>query len=187
MAGKDREGAHAHEPAVGNRWWVDIGGGDKMRAKRPPGPVGSRLFRAGKGFEQERARERLTDNNLKLVVQAQPVPGQWAYIQLGEEAFPQRELERIKKAVRLPAYARGVIVDCGLLLRLLVTGTPSGERLLDLTLGEVPSFDCWIGDDWVREELFEDAESAIAAFRGFIKDYLSPESITRYESIVPRA
>jgi hypothetical protein len=180
MADKDRGGSHMHEPEVGNRWWVDIGGADKMRSKRPPGPVGSRLFRAAKGFEQERARDRLTDNNLKLVVQAQPVPGEWSYVQLGEDSFPRRELERIKNAIRLPAYARGVIVDCGLLLRLLVTGTPPGERLLDLTLGEVPSFDCWIGDDWVREELFRDAEKAIAA-------YLSPDSITQYESIVPRA
>lgn len=187
MGNRQRGEAQTTEPAVSNRWWVDIGGNEKKRSTRPPGPIGSRLFRAAEGFEQERARDQLTDNNLKILGQANPAEGEWVRVQLGDSAFPQRELERIRKAVTLPAYARGVIVDCGLLVRLLVTGTPPGERLLELTLGEIPSFDCWVGDDWVREELFDDAERALAAMRRFIVQYLSPESIALHESIAPRA
>ena len=44
----------------------------------------------------------------------------------------------------------------------------------------VPSFDCWIEGEWVREELFGSREEAIKAFRSLIVTYLSPEAIARY-------
>jgi len=96
-------------------------------------------------------------------------------------------LERIKKLVPLPPYARAVIVDCGRSLRLLVTGTPLGERTLELTLGESPSFDCWVRNEWVREALFDDADKALKALQRFMRDYLSPEGIARAEAIAARA
>ncbi len=177
----------SQEPAVSNRWWVDLGGTEKVKVKRPPGPAGSRFFEAGRDFEQERAQERLTDNNLKLLRSAEPPEGGWGYVQLAETTYPARELERIKKLVALPVYARGVVVDCGRSVRLLVTGTPPGERLLELTLGETPSFDCWVHQEWVREALFEDADKALKAFRRLIEQYLSPEGIARAEAVAARA
>ena len=101
-------------------------------------------------FEQERARERLTDNNLKLLIAADPPEGGWSSVRLAETSYPERELERIKKLVNLPPYARGVIVDCGRSIRILVTGTPVGDRLLEMALGEAPSFDCWVHQEWVQ-------------------------------------
>ena len=187
MAKKAPPEKSSQEPTVNNRWWVDLGGTEKVRAKRPPGPVGSRFFQAAHDFDQERARERLTDNNLKLLRENDLPEGGWGYVRLAETAYPERELERIKKLVGLPAYARGLIVDCGRSVRLLVTATPVGERLLELALGEAPSFDCWVHHDWVREALFEDADKALKAFRGFIKQYLSPEGIAHSEAIAARA
>jgi hypothetical protein len=184
MAKKSEESAG---PTVSNRWWVDLGGSEKVKSKRPPGPAGSQFFQVAHDFEQERARERLTDNNLKLLHAADPPEGGWGYARLAETTYPERELERIKNLVGLPAYARGVIVDCGRSVRLLVTGTPVGERLLELTLGEAPSFDCWVHNEWVREALFEDADKAIRALRGFIREYLSPDGIARAEAIAARA
>jgi hypothetical protein len=174
-------------PTVANRWWVDLGGTEKVKAKRPPGPAGSKFFQIALDFEQERARERLTDNNLKVLAAADPPKGAWSYVLFGETAYPERELERIKRLVGLPRYARGVIVDCGRSVRLLVTGTPVGERLLDLTLGEAPSLDCWINQEWVRETVFDEADQALRAFRRVVQEYLSPESIMQYEAIRPRA
>jgi hypothetical protein len=187
MARKAGEEKSAHRPTVANRWWVDLGNAEKVQVKRPPGPAGSQLFQVGSGFEQDTAREHLTDHNLKLLQAADPPEGGWGYVRLSETAYPERELDRIKKLVPLPPYARGVIVDCGRSLRLLVTGTPIGERTLELTLGDSPSFDCWVRNDWVREALFDDADKALKALRNFMRDYLSPEGIAHAEAISARA
>lgn len=181
------ENKAAQGPTVANRWWVDLGGIDKIPVKRAAGPAGSQFFQVAHDFEQERARERLTDNNLKLLALADPPEGGWGYVRLAETNYPERELERVKGLVALPPYARGVIVDCGRSIRLLITGTPVGERLLELALGEAPSFDCWVYNEWVREAVFEDAEAAIRALRRFVKEYLSPEGIAHAEAIAARA
>jgi len=171
-----------------DKWWVDKTGVDKApEAKRVEGPAGSKFFEVGRDFDQEAARERLTEDNLKLIETTNPPEGGWSYTRLAETAYPERELERIKKLVPLPAYARGVIVDCGRSVRLLVTGTPAGERLLELTLAEEPSFDCWIRQDWVREAVFKDAERALSALRAYIEEYLSPEGVARRDASTPRA
>ena len=175
-------------PTVSNRWWVDLGGTEKVRAPKPIAPpVGSRFFKAGEGFEQDRARDRLTDNNMKLLRSADPQPGAWAYVSLADTKCSERHVERIKKIVSLPGYARGVVVDCGRAVRLLVTGTPVGDRLLELTLGGAPSFDCWVHHEWVREIVFDNPEKAMRAFRGLVKEYLSPDAIARADAASARA
>jgi hypothetical protein len=172
-------------PAVKDRWWVETGDKKKERAApvAPAAPVGSKFYRSGIGFDQETARSRLTDLNLKLLMQANPPEGGWGYVQLAETSFSERERERIKEQVGLPAYARGVMVDCGRSVRVLVTGTPIGQRILDLTLGDNPSFDCWVDGEWVRERLFRDQRSAIGALRRYMRDYLSPEGIATSEAL----
>lgn len=78
------------------------------------------------------------------------------------------------------------MVDCGRVLRLLVTGTPLGDRILDLTLSEPPSFDAWIGTDWVRERAFRDRKSALGGLRRYIAEFLSPEGIAAWEAMRAR-
>ena len=92
-----------------NRWWVDSSA--KERAKPQPAPAavaGAKFFRAAQGFAQEPARDRLTDNNLKIVRQASPPEGEWVYVKLGDSAFSEKERERIKREVALPPYARAL-------------------------------------------------------------------------------
>ncbi len=173
-------------PAVRDRWWVDTG--DKQRERAPASaaprpPVGSRFYRSGVGFDQEIARTRLTDLNLKLLQEANPAPGEWGYVRLAEKPHREQNRLRILDQVKLPPYARGVVVDCGRTLRLLVTGAPLGQRLLDLTLGEPPSFDAWIDGDWVRERVFRDQRSALGALRRYIPEFLSPEGIAAWEAM----
>ena len=187
MARRSAEEKAPQGPTVTNRWWVDVGTKDRIKTTRPPGPAGSQFFTVAHDFEQERARERLTDNNLKILLAADPPEGGWSYVRLAETSYPERELEQIKRLVNIPPYARGVIVDCGMSIRLLLTGTPIGDRLLELALGEAPSFDCWVHHEWVREALFEDGDKALRALQRFIRQYLSPEGIARHEAIVARA
>ena len=173
-------------PAVKDRWWVETGDKKRERAAPaavPPPPVGSKFYRSGIGFNQETARSRLTDLNLKLLMQANPPEGGWGYVQLAETTFPERERERIKEQIAVPPYARAVLVDCGRSVRVLFTGTPIGQRVLDLTLGDNPSFDCWIDGEWVRERLFRDARGALGALRRYVREYLSPEGIATWESL----
>jgi hypothetical protein len=173
-------------PAVKDRWWVETGDKKKERPAPvvvPAAPVGSKFYRSGIGFEQETARSRLTDLNLKLLMQANPPEGGWGYVQLAETTFSESQRERIKEQIGMPSYARGVLVDCGRSVRVLLTGTPIGQRILDLTLGDNPSFDCWVDGEWVRERLFRDQRSAIGAIRRYIRDYLSPEGIATSEAL----
>jgi hypothetical protein len=174
-------------PTVKDRWWVDTGDKRREAPKRPGGPAGTDFYRSAIGFEQDTARSRLTDLNMKLLVGANPPEAGWSYVQLAETTFPDKERERIKEQIPLASYTRGVVVDCGRSLRLLITGTPIGERILDLTLGEAPSFDCWIEGEWVREQVFADAETAIRALRKLIEEYLSPQGIAYRESLRAQA
>jgi hypothetical protein len=178
-------GAEGGGPAVKDRWWVDTGDKKRERAATPAprAPVGSRFYRSGAGFDQDVARTRLTDNNLRLLREANPAEGEWAYVLLADKPHRAQNRQRIQEQMALPPYARGLIVDCGRTLRLLVTGTPLGDRLLDLTLGEPPSFDAWIGGDWVRERVFRDQRSALGGMRRLIAEFLSPEGIAAWEAM----
>jgi hypothetical protein len=181
----DGEEKDADGKAVKDRWWVDFG--DKQREQQArlraeTGPVGSKFYRAGKGFDQETARSRLTGLNYKLLVEANPPEGGWGYVQLAEKRFSERECERIKSVLDLPAYARGAIIDSGRTIRLLVTGTPIGERVLELTLGEDPSLDCWVRGEWVREALYKDKRRALNEFRKLVAEFLSAEGIANWEA-----
>lgn len=171
-----------------NRWWVDTAGTGKTAPAKPiTAPVGSKFFRAGIGFEQDKARERLTSNNWRIVREAQPPEGGWAYVRLAETAHPEKEQERLRRALPIPRYARAVLVDSGKTVRVLVTGTPIGERLLEFTFGYAPSFDAWIRDEWVAEEVFATPGEAIRAARVKIKQFLDPREIARDEAIAARA
>lgn len=175
------------DKAVKDRWWVDFGGKEGAKPVAAPAPavaapVGQRFYTAAQGFEQEAARARLTDLNLKLLVEANPDLGQWGYVQLVDRPLAAQEADRIRTAIDLPPYARGAFIDSGRSVRLLVTGTPIGERILELALTRDPSFDCWIRGEWVREELFKDRKRALRAFRDYIAHYLSPDGIAAWEA-----
>ncbi len=209
MSDDPKEGgqpAEGEDKAVKDRWWVDFGDKGKGQEKekdadavRPepvaevepvaiaPTDVGQRFYRAAKGFEQEAARSRLTDLNQKLLIDANPDLGLWGYVLLVERPFSAKEAERIRATIDLPAYARGAFIDSGRSVRILVTGTPIGERVLELALTREPSFDCWVQGEWVKEELFKDRKRALRGFREYIERYLSPESITAWESDRARA
>jgi hypothetical protein len=166
-------------PTVENRWWVDTGKTTepvKVVGKGERPPVGSRFFDIGYDFDQERAKQRLTDSNLKLLDEGKPAPDEWRLIRMvPNESVPTRQIERIKRRLPLPPGARGVIVDCGRSVRFVLTGDPVGERILEFTLGEESSFDCWIRGDWVREELFRDLDDALRRARPIVGRYLGAQ------------
>jgi len=168
-------GGKGDRPTVENRWWVDQGKDAKGNPlPRPPAQFGHRFFRSGDGFEQDRARLRLTDSNVKWLEEAAPPAGSWAVVHvLAGERVPDARVEKVKAAFRLPPAGRGVLVDSGTSLRAIVTGDPVGERLVEVRLGEESSFDAWVRGEWVREVLFRDFDDALRRCPGLVREYLT--------------
>lgn len=172
------------KPTVENRWWVDQGKiNEKERRAQAraafaagqelPNLPGAQLFRIGMDFDQDRARARLTDPLLNLLREGNPATNEWAYLPMIDDRSPPELIERVKRVLRLPPGARGVLVDSGSSLRVIVTGTPLGERLVELTLGGDSCLDAWSHGDWVRETVFRDRESALRQAPGLITRHLS--------------
>jgi hypothetical protein len=160
-------------PGNENRWWVDQGKNrERARPEERQAPAGAQFFRSVEGYDQEQARENLTDLNVRLLTQANPTPGEWAYLSLVEEQSPQKEIDRIKRALPLPPAARGVLVDSGKSLRAIVTGTPLNERILEFNFIDEASFDCWIRGEWVREEVFKDKHQLLHQAPHLLQLYL---------------
>jgi hypothetical protein len=173
-------GGKGDRPTIENRWWVDQGKDERGQPlERPPAPFGGRFFRSGQGFEQDRARLRLTDSNLKWLEENRPPVGGWSIVHMLEgERFPPAKIERVKAALPLPPGGRGVLVDSGTSLRAIVTGDPVGERLVEIRLGEESSFDAWVHGEWVREALFRDFEQAIRRIPPLLHEYLCTSRAT---------
>jgi len=168
-------GGKGDRPAVENRWWVDHGKDAKGNPlPRPPAAFGGRFFRTGEGFDQERARLRLTDSNLKWLEESGPPPDGWVVVRtLAGEHFPEGRLEKTKTALRLPPGCRGVLVDSGTSLRAIATGLPVGQRLVEVRVGDESSFDAWVNGEWVREALFRDFEDGLRRAPALVREYLT--------------
>lgn len=174
------EPAEDEKPAVENRWWVDSGT-TKGRSTTPSTPseedgtgpiVGDRFFAIGRGFDQDRAQKTLTDSNLNLIREANPDDGQWAYLCMIEDKSSPERLAKVRRMLRLPKWARGVLVDAGTSIRAIATGDPVGENIVELTIGSQSSFDAWADGEWVREKVFRSRERALREGSRLIVRYL---------------
>jgi len=172
---REKDSAPGEKKATGsdNRWWVDHGKTrERVKPEERQAPAGAVFFRSVENYDQEQARENLTDLNLKLLAQGSPAPGEWAYLPLLTERCSPKELEKIKRALPLPADARGVLVDSGASLRAIVTGTPANERILEFNFIEDASFDCWIKGEWVCEMVFSDKRELLQKAADLLCRYL---------------
>jgi hypothetical protein len=171
MANGDRK-AQTNE----NRWWVDQNEGrEQAKPEERQAPAGATFFRSVEGYDQEQAREHLTDLNLKLLAQADPTPGEWGYVALLDERSPTKEIERIKRALPLPSDARAVLVDSGQSLRAIITGTPANERVLEFNFIAEASFDCWIRGEWVCEAVFDNKQQLLQHAADLLRRYMEKD------------
>ncbi len=177
----------AIKPNVANRWWVET---SVKRPRKPeqatpemggaeqdtPQKAGSdqaltqlriveNFYSVARDYNQDRAKEDLTDNNLRIARAANPQPGQWVYVAMTEEHYPARLIKRIKDEFRLPREARGVVLDHGRVVRLLVCGPQLEDWMLDVTLSDEPSVDVYVWNTMHRERLFKRAEEALRQAR----------------------
>jgi hypothetical protein len=159
----------ANKANVENRWWVETNVKKPRQAKSemelPQLPVAMSFYTVAKDYDQERAKEDLTDNNLRIARAANPPQGDWAYVPMTEERYSPRLVKRIKEEFRLPQEARGVVLDHGRLLRLLICGPQLEDWMIDLTLADEPSIEVYVWGVMHRERLFKRAEDALRMAR----------------------
>jgi len=174
-----RVGGKGDRPTVENRWWAELKDAAGAPIPRPPAQFGHRFFRTGDGFEQERARLRLTDSNTKWLDEANPPPDTWAVTHaLADERFPAQRLEKVRAAFQLPPGGRGVIVDSGDSLRLIISSAPAEQRLVEVRLGDESSFDAWVHGEWVREALFRNFDEGLRRAPALVREYLTTSRAT---------
>src|SRR5712671_2532232 len=152
-----------------DRWWVETSVKKPKQTKSesdlPQLPVAMSFYSVAKDYEQERAKEDLTDNNLRIIRAANPPLGDWVYVAMTEEHYPARLIKRIKDEFRLPREARGVILDHGRVVRMLICGPQLEDWMLDVTLSDEPSVDVYVWNTMHRERLFKRAEEALRQAR----------------------
>ena len=166
------------------KWWIDTSRASTTEGRKSDAipPAIARFYVTTKGYEQERARSGLVDLNLKLLMEANPEDGQLAYMPLIGERAPNDVIERIRRTLRLPPGARGVIVDSGRMVRAIVTGTPVGERILEFNFNRGdPSFDVWVGNDWKEERVYRGVNELHRRIPELLAKYLSPEALAKRE------
>ena len=158
-----------------NRWWIDRGPQTSKEAPaRASLAAGGASYDELRDFDQEKVRASLSNMNAKLLEEVNPAPQSWHYLSMKSEQPLIKDFEKIKRACPLPAPLRGVAIDCGHSLRLLLTGEPVGEKILEVHLTETPSLDLWQRGDLIREGLFSTWEEALEAVTKTIPILLLP-------------
>ncbi len=158
------------------KWWIDRGP-VKEREKTPPlerGIIEKWVYEMLKDYSQERAVRNVVDINPRILQEFSAAPLGWSYFSLGVGSYPANGLDKIKNALQLPADARALLIDAGYSVRLLITGEPIGERLLDINFTEAPSLDYWVRNELVEERLFPNVEVALKELKSALAGYLSP-------------
>src|SRR5947208_16678961 len=94
----------AHKPNVENRWWVETVVKKPKAAKsatpEPQLPVAMSFYSVARDYDQDRAKEDLTDNNLRIARAAEPPAGGWAYLPMTDEHYPGHLIKRVKDEFR---------------------------------------------------------------------------------------
>lgn len=167
------------KPVEEVKWWIDRGP-VKEREKQTQlgrGIIDKWVYELLKDYSQEQAVKNVVDINTRILKDHSMAPGKWGYFSLGVGTYPAKRLDKIKSMLQLPPNAQGLLIDAGYSLRVLVTGEPAGERLLDINFTEVPSLDYWVGGELVEEKLFANLDDALKKLRGTLSRYVSlPET-----------
>lgn len=172
------------KPSREKEWRVEEHkGGERAKPAERQAPVGAAFFRTVEEYDQTQAEKNLTDLNPQLLAEADPEPGAWGYVALLETTSPQREIEKIKRALPLPLNARGVIVDSGLSLRAIVADTQDLGILMEFNFMEEASFDCWIQNEWVGERVFAGKRELLRRAERLLKRYLRRGARSAEESV----
>ena len=157
------------------KWWIDTGTKRQPEdgsQREPKGVIERWAFELLKDYRQERALQNIVDINGQALRELSGNEDRWVYLSLGVGEFPQKRLNYIKDSLRMPRYARALAIDAGYSIRVLMTGNPPGDKVLDVNFTESPSMDYWINGELVEEQMFRSIEDALKRLRNSVHRYL---------------
>jgi hypothetical protein len=156
------------------KWWIDRG--PVKEREKPAAPVKGIIekwaYELLKGYNQDQAMRNLVDINPKMLKELSVEPGEWGYFSLEVGTYPREKLAKIKNGLPLPAGARGIVIDAGYSVRLVITAEPIGERYVDMNFTEAPSLDYWVNGQLVEEKVFSNIGEALKRIRPMLNRYL---------------
>jgi hypothetical protein len=158
------------------KWGVDRG--PVKEREKPAEPVKGIIekwaYELLKNYNQDQAAKNLVDINPKILKELSVAPGQWGYFSLDVGTYPADKLARIKSGLPLPAAARGMVIDAGYSVRVVITGEPVGERYVDINFTDAPALDYWVNGQLVEERVFSNVGEALNRIRPDLPGYLNP-------------
>jgi hypothetical protein len=158
------------------KWWIDRG--PVKEREKPAEPVKGIIekwaYELLKNYNQDQAAKNLVDINPKLIKELAVEQGEWGYFSLDVGKYPADKLAKIKTGLPLPARTRGIVIDAGYSVRIVITGEPVGERYVDINFTESPSLDCWVNGQLVRERVFSNAGEALKRIRPELGYFFNP-------------
>ena len=159
-----------------SKWWIDRG--PVKEREKPAEPVKGIIekwaYELLKNYNQDQAAKNLVDINPRILKELSVARGEWGYFSLEVGTYPPDKLAKIKAGLPLPAGARGIVIDAGYSVRVVITGEPIGERYVDINFTEAPSLDYWVSGQLVEERVFSNVGEALKKIRPALHGYLTP-------------
>ncbi len=188
-AGRTDTGGGPNAAVQEAKWWIDTGAKQlpEARERVHQGVVERWAFELLKDYRQEQALHNIVDINGQVLRELGAREEKWVDISLGVGRFPLKRLNYIKDSLRIPRYARALAIDAGYSVRVLVTGNPPGQKVLDLNFTEAPSLDYWVEGELVEEQLFRSVEDALKRLRHSVHRYLRRNPVEETPNSYPRS
>jgi hypothetical protein len=161
------------------KWWIDRGPAVKEREKTATpekGIIEKWAYELLKNYNQDQAAKNLVDINAKLLQGLAAAPGEWGYYSLEIGNYPPEKLAKIKSSLPLPPNSRGLVIDAGYSIRIIITGEPAGARFVDINFTDQPSLDYWVNGQLVEERVYANVGEALKRVRAELPRYLPPRN-----------
>jgi hypothetical protein len=165
-----------HKPFEETKWWIDrraVKERDKS-AEPVKGIIEKWAFELLKNYNQDEAARNLVDINQKIFNGLTIAPGEWGYYSLEVGTYSAEKLAKIKSGLPLPPGSRGIVIDAGFSVRVIITGEPIGERYVDINFVDTPSLDYWVNGQLIEERVFSNVGEALKRIRADLPSYLNP-------------
>ena len=158
------------------KWWIDRGPvKEREKAATPEkGIIEKWAYELLRNYNQDQAAKNLVDINTKLLNGLSIAAGAWGYYSLEIGNYPAEKLSKIKSGLPLPAGARGIVIDAGYSVRIIITGEPVGERYVDINFTDAPALDYWVNGQLIEERVYSNVGEALKRIRLELPRYLNP-------------
>lgn len=168
------------KPFEETKWWIDRRPVKERDKSSEPvkGIIEKWAVDLLKNYNQDEAAKNLVDINQRIFKELTIAPGEWGYYSLEIGTYPPERLAKIKNSLPLTPVTRGIVIDAGYSVRVIITGEPVGERYVDINFVDAPALDFWVNGQLVEERVFSNLGEALKRIRPNLPRYLNPRQET---------